>query len=74
MSAPVKTIPVPIIAPINDGRFPQELYEIIQIPPNAHPFKYENLWETDLCDFFEDCNECMSFYRLFVGVLIFDLF
>jgi len=47
--------------PINDGRLPQELFEIIQIPPDRHPFKYENLWETELCDFFEDCNECKNF-------------
>ena len=53
----VKNIPVPT-DPINDGRLPQELFEIIQIPPDRHPFKYENLWETELCDFFEDCNEC----------------
>ena len=43
----VKNIPVPT-DPINDGRLPQELFEIIQIPPDRHPFKYENLWETEL--------------------------
>jgi hypothetical protein len=43
---------------INDGRMPQELFEIIQIPPDRSPFKYENLWETELCDFFEDFNDC----------------
>lgn len=52
-----KTIPKPTI-PSNDGRLPQELFEIIQIPSDENPFKYENLWETELCDFFEDCNEC----------------
>ena len=56
----VKNIPVPT-DPVNDGRMPQELFEIIQIPPDRHPFKYENLWETELCDFFEDCNECNEF-------------
>jgi hypothetical protein len=40
------------------NRMPEELFEIIQIPPGADPFIYENLWETELCDFFEDCNEC----------------
>jgi hypothetical protein len=55
-------IPVPAIAPVNDGRLPQELWEIIQLPPNAHLFRYENLWETDLCDFFEDCNECIFLF------------
>jgi hypothetical protein len=40
------------------NRMPQELFEIIQIPTGADPFIYENLWETELCDFFEDCNEC----------------
>jgi hypothetical protein len=44
--------------PPNDGRIPQELFEIIQIPPGRNPFKYENLWETELCDFFEDCSDC----------------
>lgn len=55
-----KQIPKPTIPPepVNDGRLPQELFEIIQIPPDRNPFKYENLWETELCDFFEDCNEC----------------
>ncbi len=42
----------------NDGRLNDELYEVIQIPPEAHPFHYENIWETELCDFFEDCDEC----------------
>ena len=44
----------------NDGRLSEDLYEVIQIPPEAHPFKYENIWETELCDFFEDCDECES--------------
>lgn len=57
MSSNEKEIPIPTI-PVNDGRLPQELFEIIQIPPDENPFKYENLWETELCDFFEDCNEC----------------
>jgi hypothetical protein len=62
---PGKAVPkptLPVIAPVNDGRFPQELFEIIQLPPNAHPFEYENLWETDLCDFFEDFDECKPFF------------
>lgn len=54
------------IAPIGENmpqqtgpnRMPEELFEIIQVPPGADPFIYENLWETELCDFFEDCNEC----------------
>ncbi|CAF0982439.1 unnamed protein product [Brachionus calyciflorus] len=55
-SSDIKSVPKPTI-PINDGRLPQDLFEIIQIPPDENPFKYENLWETELCDFFEDCNE-----------------
>jgi hypothetical protein len=57
-----------------EGRLPQELFEIIQIPPDRHPFKYENLWETEMCDFFEDCNECntslidsKTFFTFFLG-------
>jgi hypothetical protein len=45
--------------PANDGRMPQELFEIIQVPTDRNPFKYENLWETELCDFFEDFNDCI---------------
>lgn len=44
-----------------DPRIPLELWETIQIPAERHPFKAENIWETEICDFFEDCNECMLF-------------
>ena len=46
------------------NRMPDELWEIIQIPQGGDPFVYENLWETELCDFFEDCSECERYSKI----------
>lgn len=59
---PVERIPADY-----DGRMSLELWENIQIPPDRHPFKGENIWETEICDFFEDCNECKYKQRYIIG-------
>jgi len=77
---PKPTIPKPSPFPIEripteyDGRMPLELWETIQIPTDRHPFKAENIWETEICDFFEDCNECSANFLFFLRNLFYKSF